>query len=88
MPMLHAEDRAIDPTFLYRNASTVQEQKADITTTTCHYRPLFGKGDAETSVVVGVARYGQAVIDPNGACATIQHPAEDQVYVVLEGRVP
>jgi len=85
MPLLHAEDRMIDPTFLYRNASTVREQKADITTTTCHYRPLFGQGDSDTSVVVGVARYGQAVIDPNGACATIQYPDEDQVYIVLEG---
>jgi uncharacterized RmlC-like cupin family protein len=25
------------------------------------------------------------LIDPHGACATIQYPAEDQVYVVLEG---
>ena len=85
MPLLHAEDRMIDPTFLYRNASTVREQKADITTPTCHYRPLFGQGDSDTSVVVGVARCGQAVIDPSGACATIQYPDEDQVYIVLEG---
>jgi len=85
MLLLNAEDRTIDPTFLYRNASRVEEKKSDITTTTCHYRPLFGQGDSDTSVVVGVARYGQAVIDPNGACATVQYPAEDQVYVVLEG---
>ena len=42
-------------------------------------------GGFNTSVVVGVARYGQAVIDPHGECATIQYPDEDQVYVVLEG---
>jgi mannose-6-phosphate isomerase-like protein (cupin superfamily) len=84
-PLLHAQDRTIDPTFLYRNASTIEEQKSDITTTTCHYRPLFGQGDSDTSVVIGIARYGQAVIDPHGACATAQYPAEDQVYVVLEG---
>jgi mannose-6-phosphate isomerase-like protein (cupin superfamily) len=85
MPLLHAEDRAIDPTFLYRNALTVREQKSDITTTTCHYRPLFGQGDSDTSVVVSVARYGQVVIDSKGACAAIQYSDEDQVYVVLEG---
>jgi|GraSoiStandDraft_4_1057263.scaffolds.fasta_scaffold508637_1 mannose-6-phosphate isomerase-like protein (cupin superfamily) len=85
MLLLHAEDRTIDPTFLYRNASTIREQKSDITTTACHYRPLFGQGDSDTSVVVGVARYGQAVIDPNGSCATIQYTDEDQIYVVLEG---
>ena len=82
---LHAEDRRIDPTFLYRDTSTAAEKPSDITTATCHYKPLFGKGDSDTSVVVGVARYGEVVIDPNGACATVQYPEEDQVYVVLDG---
>jgi mannose-6-phosphate isomerase-like protein (cupin superfamily) len=36
-------------------------------------------------VVESVARYGEAVIDPNGACAAVEYPEEDQVYVVLEG---
>jgi mannose-6-phosphate isomerase-like protein (cupin superfamily) len=84
-PRLHADDRTIDPTFLYRDTSAVGEKKSDITTATCHYRPLFGQGDSDTSVVVGVARYGEAVIDPNGVCAPVQYPDEDQVYVVLEG---
>jgi len=75
----------IDPTFLYRNTSTVGEKKSDLTTTTCHYKPLFGQGDSDTSAVIGVARYGEAVIDPNGVCATVQYPDEDQVYVVLDG---
>jgi mannose-6-phosphate isomerase-like protein (cupin superfamily) len=82
---LHAEGRKIDPTFLYRKVSAVNARPSDITTATCHYKPLFGKGDSDTSVVVGVARYGEAVIDPNGACATVQYPDEDQVYVVLAG---
>jgi mannose-6-phosphate isomerase-like protein (cupin superfamily) len=81
--LLHAEDRRIDPTFLYRDTSTAAEKPSDITTATCHYKPLFGKGDP--GVVVGVARYGEVVIDPKGACATVQYPEEDQVYVVLNG---
>ncbi len=84
-PLLHASDRKIDPTFLYRDTSAVGEKKSDITTNTCHYRALFGQGDANTSVVVGVARYGEAVIDPNGVCGLVEYPDEDQVYVVLEG---
>src|ERR1700691_6342412 len=84
-PLLHAGERQIDPPFLYRDTSTVKENKSDITTKTCHYRPLFGQGDSDTSVVVGVARYGEAVIDPNGVCSSVQYPDEDQVYVVLEG---
>ena len=83
---LHAEERKIDPTFLYRGASAVQAEKSDLTTSTCHYKPLFGKGDPDTSAVVGIARYGEAAIDPSGECAMVQYPEEDQVYVVIEGR--
>jgi mannose-6-phosphate isomerase-like protein (cupin superfamily) len=83
---LHAEERKIDPTFLYRGTSAVQAEKSDLTTSTCHYKPLFGKGDSDTSVAVSVARYGEAAIDPNGECATVQYPEEDQVYVVIEGK--
>ena len=82
---LHADDRQIDPTYLYRDTLTAPDKPSDITTATCHYKPLFGQGDSDTSVVVGVARFGEAVIDPNGACATVQYPQEDQVYVVLDG---
>jgi mannose-6-phosphate isomerase-like protein (cupin superfamily) len=82
---LHANHRQIDPTYMYRNTVTAAEKPSDITTATCHYKPLFGQGDRDTSVVVGVARYGEAVIDPHGVCATVQYPQEDQVYVVLHG---
>ncbi len=82
---IHADDRKIDPTYLYRNTRTAPEKPSDITTATCHYKPLFGKGDPDTSVVVGVARYGEAVIDPHGSCAKVQYSQEDQVYVVLHG---
>ena len=84
-PLLHAGERKIDPTFLYRNTATVKEKNSDMTTATCHYKPLFGQGDSDTSVVVGVARYGQAIIDPKGECASVQYPDEDQVYLVLNG---
>ncbi|MFL6350571.1 MAG: cupin domain-containing protein [Bryobacteraceae bacterium] len=78
-------DRRVDPTFLHRNVSEVKEAGSDLSTTPCHYKPLFGEGDRATSVVVGVARYGEAIVDPNGACATRNYPEEDQVYVTLEG---
>jgi mannose-6-phosphate isomerase-like protein (cupin superfamily) len=83
--LLHAADRKVDPTFLYRDTAAVEEKKSEITSATCHYKPLFGQGDSETSIVAGVARYGEAVIDPKGACAPVQYSDEDQVYVVLEG---
>jgi mannose-6-phosphate isomerase-like protein (cupin superfamily) len=85
IPLLHADERKIDPTFLYRDTSAVKASKSDLTTAGCHYKPLFGQGDSDTSVVVGIARYGEAILDPHGACAAVQYPGEDQVYVVLDG---
>jgi mannose-6-phosphate isomerase-like protein (cupin superfamily) len=86
IPLLHAEERRIDPTFLYRDTSAVREMKSDLTTAGCHYKPLFGQGDSDTSVVTGIARYGEVSLDPHGACAMVQYPDEDQVYVVLDGK--
>jgi mannose-6-phosphate isomerase-like protein (cupin superfamily) len=82
---LGAADRTVDPTFLHRTLATAQEKKSDLTTSTCHYKPLFGEGDGHRSVVVGVARFGEVSVDPSGMCASVQYPQEDQVYVVLDG---
>ena len=81
----HADERKIDPTFLYRDSTAAKAKPSDLTTASCHYKPLFGQGDADSPALVGIARYGEAVIDPNGACAPVQYPDEDQVYVVLDG---
>ena len=80
-----AADRRVDPTFLHRTLSTAPQKKSNITTATCHYKPLFGEGDADASAPVGIARYGEAIVDANGACAASSYPQEDQVYVVLDG---
>ena len=82
----------VDPTYLHRNITTATEEPSDITTSTCHYKPLVGVGDAENppattdgSILGSVSRYGEAVVDPNGSCASAQYPQEDQIYVVLDG---
>jgi len=84
-PYLLGADRTVDPTFLHRYLPDIAASPSEISTDTCHYRPLFGKGDSVTSIVKGVARFGEIDVDPNGACATIQYPAEEQIYVVLDG---
>jgi mannose-6-phosphate isomerase-like protein (cupin superfamily) len=80
-------DRKIDPTFLHSNASAVREVTADITTASCHYKPLFGAGDADADALAasGVARFGEVVIDPKGSCKPASYADEDQIYVVLQG---
>jgi mannose-6-phosphate isomerase-like protein (cupin superfamily) len=78
-------ERTIDPTYLYRNVNATAEKTSDITTPTCHYKPMFGQGDSQSSIVMGVARYGEAVIDAGGSCGSVQYPEEDQIVVVLNG---
>ena len=72
--LLLAFSASADPPFLHTSLAAAVEKKADLTTSTCHYKPLFEN------------RFGEAVVDANGSCASVQYPEEDQVYVVLEGR--
>lgn len=83
---LHAQERKVSPTWLYRNTATSPEKPSDITSANCHYKPLFGAGDPDARALRSVARYGAALLDPQGACATVQYPEEDQILVVLDGQ--
>jgi mannose-6-phosphate isomerase-like protein (cupin superfamily) len=75
----------VAPTFLHRYVPKVQPQATDVTSTGCHYRPIFGEGDSETRVVRGVARFGEVTVDPGGACPLTSYPREEQIYFILEG---
>jgi mannose-6-phosphate isomerase-like protein (cupin superfamily) len=46
---------------------------------------MFGAGDPQTAIVMSVARYGEAVIEPGGSCTSVQYPEEDQILVTLNG---
>ena len=47
---LVASERTVDPTFLHRYVPDIREQKSDIATATCHYKAIFGAGDADDVV--------------------------------------
>src|SRR5438128_9405284 len=79
VPLLAAECAA-DPIFLRRSIADVAEKAMDISSATCHYKPLFGAGDSQTSVIKGVARYGEMTVDPGGASKPVAYPREEQVY--------
>jgi mannose-6-phosphate isomerase-like protein (cupin superfamily) len=78
-------ERSIDPTFLARSLDDVKEQPSDLSTPNCQYKPVFDQGDKDAATLHGVARFGEVIVNANGACALVQYPHEDQVYVVLEG---
>jgi mannose-6-phosphate isomerase-like protein (cupin superfamily) len=84
LPFLAAE-RTVDPTFLHRYMPDIGEQKADMSTSTCHYKPLFGAGDAQAKVPRSVARFGEITVDPGGHCEAVAYPVEEQAIVILDG---
>lgn len=80
-----AAQRAIDPTFLHRYLPEVKEARADISTATAHYKPLFGESDANSRIVKGISRFGELTIDAGGSSALVSYPREEHMLVVLEG---
>ncbi|MGE5568802.1 MAG: cupin domain-containing protein [Rhodospirillales bacterium] len=82
---LNAAPRKVDPTFLRQHLPSVAARQMDVSTDTCLYKPVFGEGDSETSIVRGVARFGEITVSPGGSCNAVTYPAEEQVYVIMEG---
>jgi mannose-6-phosphate isomerase-like protein (cupin superfamily) len=81
---LIAAERAVDPTFLYRRVPDLEAKQSDISTSSCHYKPIFGVG-SDRRIMRGVARFGEVTIDPGGNCALVNYPREEQIYVVTAG---
>lgn len=79
------EARKIDPTFLHRNTAKAREIASDVTAAGCHYKPLFGAGDAEAASNSGVARFAVVTVDAGASCKSVSYASEDQIYVVLGG---
>jgi mannose-6-phosphate isomerase-like protein (cupin superfamily) len=82
---LQAAESKADPTFLHRRLDAVQPRPSEISTASCRYKPLFGAGDEQTSIVRGVARFGELVVDAGGESARVSYKAEEQAYFVLSG---
>jgi mannose-6-phosphate isomerase-like protein (cupin superfamily) len=82
---LLAQERKIDPTFLHRYVPEVKEKAADVTTPTCHYKPVFGVGDQDARILRGILRYGEMTVDAGGASAPVSYTNEEQIYFILEG---
>lgn len=81
-----AQDRKVDPTWLHRYAPEVKNAQIDLTSRTCHYKPLFGDADRDPRAVITVARFGEAALDPRGSCETVAYDRQEELYFVLEGK--
>jgi mannose-6-phosphate isomerase-like protein (cupin superfamily) len=82
---VNAQERKVDPTWLHRYVPSLADTAADLSSPTCHYKGIFGEGDAESHSLPSVARFGEAAVGSQGTCAATQYDRQEEIYFVLEG---
>jgi len=83
---LLAQERTVEPTWLHRSVSSLAEARIDVSTSTCHYKPIFGEGDPQRRILRNVFRFGQLTLDPRGSCNPSLYPRREEIYFVQAGK--
>jgi mannose-6-phosphate isomerase-like protein (cupin superfamily) len=81
-----AQERQVDPTWLYRFVPQLPDSRADFSSETCHYKAIFGEGDGQNRIMLSVARFGEAKVDARGSCQPVAYDRQEELYFVLEGK--
>jgi mannose-6-phosphate isomerase-like protein (cupin superfamily) len=84
-PGMLAEERKVEPTWLYRDVSALREHAIDVTSGSCHYTPIFGEGDVESGLPQSIARFGELTLDAHGSCQTVAYGRQEELIFVREG---
>src|SRR6516165_12801599 len=82
---LLAQERSVEPTWLHRDVSALRERPSDLSSTSCHYTPIFGEGDQESRFPLSIARFGELTVDPQGVCPAVAYPRQEELYFVRGG---
>jgi len=84
-PGIFAQDPKVEPTWLHRYVPTLKETTSELSSVTCHYKPIFGQGDTERRLPKTVTRFAVATVTANGACPTVHNDREEAIYFMLKG---
>lgn len=82
---LLAQERKVDPSWLYRDVSVLHDHETDFTSKSCHYTPIFGEGDVEPRSPQSVARFGELLVDAHGTCQTVEYSHQEELFFVRDG---
>jgi mannose-6-phosphate isomerase-like protein (cupin superfamily) len=82
---LSAQDRKVDATWLHRYVPLLSETKTELSSGACHYKPIFGAGDADSRILRSVSRFAEVSVDAQGECQSVLYDREEQIDFVLEG---
>src|SRR5712675_1699110 len=78
-----AGDRTVDATWLHRYLPSLNETKADLSSASCHYTPIFGVGDAENRILRSISRFAEVSVEAHGNCQSVLYALEEEIYFVL-----
>jgi mannose-6-phosphate isomerase-like protein (cupin superfamily) len=84
-PSLLAQAQKVEPTWLFRPVATLREHPIDLTTSSCHYTPIFGEADVESRLPQSFARFGKLMIDARGSCKNVAYPRQEELIFTLDG---
>jgi mannose-6-phosphate isomerase-like protein (cupin superfamily) len=82
---LPAQDRPVDATWLHRYLPSLNETKADLSSSTCHYKPIFGAGDTDNRILRSVSRFAEVTLEARGSCQSVLYAGEEEIFFVLQG---
>lgn len=83
---LLAQERSVEPTWLHRDVSALPEHPGDLSSSSCHYTPIFGEGDKESRFPLSIARFGELTVNPHGVCPAVAYSRQEELYFVRDGR--
>jgi mannose-6-phosphate isomerase-like protein (cupin superfamily) len=83
---LLAQERSVEPTWLHRDVSALREHPGDLSSSSCHYTPIFGEGDKESRFPLSIARFGELTVNPQGVCPSVAYSHQEELYFVRDGR--
>ena len=78
-----AQERRIDPTWLRRYVPSLPSAKTDLSSESCHYKPIF---DATVDrSLVSVSRFAEVSVDAGGSCQSVLRDHEEEIDFVSDG---
>ncbi len=82
---LRAQDRKVDATWLHRYVPSLNETKTGPSSAACHYKPIFGAGDADNRILRSVSRFAEISVDAQSRCENVLSEREEEIDFVLDG---
>ena len=82
---LWAQERTVDPTWLHRYVPNLSEKHSEISSASCHYKPIFGAGDENGKNLRSVSHFAEVNIDAGGSCQQVTYEREEEIDFVMEG---